>query len=89
MKQNIAVEEFLSGRVVIAELVAHRHKEVQNNAKKVVGIVKLSKSSVPMERLPWSKRGVLVVETHKIAQTQRDVSECLQVPPPRPRSRRQ
>src|SRR5204863_9309654 len=42
MKQNIEVEEFLAGRrVVIAKVVAHRHKEVQNKAKKVVGIVNL------------------------------------------------
>jgi hypothetical protein len=42
MKQNIAVEEFLAGRrVVIAKFVTHRHKEVQNKAKKVVGIVNL------------------------------------------------
>jgi len=42
MKQNIAVEEFLAGRrVVIAKFVTHRHKEVQNKAKKVVGVVNL------------------------------------------------
>ena len=42
MKQNIAVEEFLAGRrVVIAKFVAHHYKEVQNKAKKVVGIVNL------------------------------------------------
>jgi hypothetical protein len=42
MKQNIAVEEFLAGRrVVIAKFVAHRHREVQNKAKKVVGVVNL------------------------------------------------
>jgi hypothetical protein len=42
MKQNIAVEQFLAGRrVVIAKFVAHRHKEVQNKAKKPVGVVNL------------------------------------------------
>ena len=42
MKQTEAVNQFLAGRhVVIARFVAHRHKEVQNKAKKVVGIVNL------------------------------------------------
>lgn len=42
MKQSIAVEQFLAGRrMVIAKFVAHRHKEVQNKAKKTVGIVNL------------------------------------------------
>ena len=42
MKQNLAVEQFLAGRrVVIAKFVAHHHKEVQNKARKPVGVVNL------------------------------------------------
>ena len=37
MKQTEAVNQFLAGRrVVIAKFVAHRHKDVQNKAKKPV-----------------------------------------------------
>jgi len=47
MKQTEAVNQFLSGRrVVIAKFVTHRYKEVQNKAKKVVGIVNLYESSM-------------------------------------------
>jgi hypothetical protein len=42
MQLNIATEQFLAGRrVVIVRFVNHQHKEVQNKAKKVVGVVNL------------------------------------------------
>jgi hypothetical protein len=42
MKEPEAVNQFLAGRrVAIAKFVAHRYKEVQNKAKKVVGVVNL------------------------------------------------
>jgi hypothetical protein len=67
MKQNIAVEEFLAGRrVVIAKFVAHRHKEVQNKAKKVVGIVNLYEVQCADGKAPtvqtWCPRNVQTVE---------------------------
>lgn len=67
MKQNIAVEEFLAGRrVVIAKFVAHRHKEVQNKAKKVVGIVNLYEVQCADGKAPtvqtWCPRNIQTVE---------------------------
>ena len=67
MKQNSAVEEFLAGRrVVIAKFVAHRHKEVQNKAKKVVGIVNLYEVQCADGKAPtvqtWCPRNVQTVE---------------------------
>ncbi len=67
MKENIAVEEFLAGRrVVIAKFVAHRHKEVQNKAKKVVGIVNLYEVQCADGKAPtvqtWCPRNVQTVE---------------------------
>ncbi len=60
MKQNIALEEFLAGRhVVIAKFEAHHYKEVQNEAKKVVGIVNLYdvQCADGNDRAPGPKRG--------------------------------
>ena len=67
MKQNIAVEEFLAGRrVVIAKFVTHRHKEVQNKAKKVVGIVNLYEVQCADGKAPtvqtWCPRNVQTIE---------------------------
>jgi len=67
MKQNIAVEEFLAGRrVVIAKFVAHHYKEVQNKAKKVVGIVNLYEVQFADGKAPtvqvWCPRSIQTVE---------------------------
>ena len=67
MNQNSAVEEFLAGRrVVIAKFVAHRHKEVQNKAKKVVGIVNLYEVQCADGKAPtvqtWCPRNIQTVE---------------------------
>ncbi len=67
MKENIAVEEFLAGRrVVMVKFVAHRHKEVQNKAKKVVGIVNLYEVQCADGKAPtvqtWCPRSVQTVE---------------------------
>jgi hypothetical protein len=67
MKQNTAVEEFLGGRrVVIAKFVAHHYKEVQNKAKKVVGIVNLYEVQCADGKAPtvqtWCPRNVQTVE---------------------------
>lgn len=67
MKQNMAVEAFLAGRrVVIAKFVAHRHKEVQNKAKKVVGIVNLYEVQCADGKAPtvqvWCPRNVQTVQ---------------------------
>jgi hypothetical protein len=67
MKQQIAVENFLAGRrVVIAKFVAHRYKEVQNKAKKVVGIVNLYEVQCTDGKAPtvqmWCPRNVETVE---------------------------
>jgi hypothetical protein len=67
MKQQIAVEQFLAGRrVVIAKFVAHRHKEVQNKAKKPVGVVNLYEVQCADGKAPtvqtWCPRSVQTVE---------------------------
>ena len=67
MKQNIAVEQFLAGRrVVIAKFVAHRHKEVQNKAKKPVGVVNLYEVQCADGKAPtvqtWCPRSVQTLE---------------------------
>ena len=67
MKQAQAVESFLAGRrVVLAKFVAHRHKEVQNKAKKVVGIVNLYEVQCADGKAPtvqrWAPRSVQTVE---------------------------
>lgn len=67
MKQATAVEEFLAGRrVVIAKFVAHQYKEVQNKAKKVVGIVNLYEVLFADGKAPtvqtWCPRSVQSVE---------------------------
>ena len=67
MKQQIAVDQFLAGRrVVIAKFVAHHHKEVQNKAKKTVGVVNLFEVQCADGKAPtvqmWCPRNVLSVE---------------------------
>jgi hypothetical protein len=67
MKQTEAVNQFLSGRrVVIAKFVTHRYKEVQNKAKKVVGIVNLYEVQCADGKAPtvqvWCPRSVQTVE---------------------------
>lgn len=67
MKKEIAVEEFLAGRrVVIVKFVTHRHKEVQNKAKKVVGIVNLYEVQCADGKAPtvqtWCPRSVQTIE---------------------------
>jgi hypothetical protein len=67
MKQQNAIDSFLAGRrVVIAEFVAHRYKEVQNKAKKVVGIVNLYEVQCADGKAPtvqmWCPRSVQTVE---------------------------
>ena len=60
MKQQNAIDSFLAGRrVVIAEFVAHRYKEVQNKAKKVVGIVNLYEVQCADGKAPRFKCGAL------------------------------
>ena len=67
MKQTEAVNQFLAGRrVVLAKFVAHRYKEVQNKAKKVVGIVNLYEVQFADGKAPtvqtWCPRSVQTVE---------------------------
>jgi len=67
MKQQNAVESFLAGRrVVIAKFVAHRYKEVQNKAKKVVGIVNLYEVQCADGKAPtvqtWCPRSVQTID---------------------------
>ncbi len=67
MKQAEAVNQFLAGcRVAIAKFVAHRYKEVQNKAKKVVGIVNLYEVQCADGKAPtvqtWCPRSVQTVE---------------------------
>src|ERR1035437_5718050 len=67
MKQTEAVNQFLAGRrVVLAKFVAHRYKEVQNKAKKVVGIVNLYEVQCADGKAPtvqtWCPRNVQTVE---------------------------
>ena len=60
MKQQVAVENFLAGRrVVIARFVAHRYKEVQNKARKVVGIVNLYEVQCADGKAPTVQTGCL------------------------------
>jgi hypothetical protein len=67
MKQTEAVNQFLAGRrVVIAKFVAHRHKEVQNKAKKPVGVVNLYEVQCTDGKAPtvqtWCPRSVQTME---------------------------
>ena len=67
MKQQIAVDQFLAGRrMVIARFVAHRHKEVQNKAKKPVGVVNLFEVQCADGKAPtvqvWCPRNIQTVE---------------------------
>lgn len=67
MKQQIAVEQFLAGRrVVIAKFVAHRYKEVQNKAKKPVGVVNLYEVQCTDGKAPtvqmWCPRSIQTIE---------------------------
>ena len=67
MKQQNAVEQFLAGRrVAIVRFVAHRHREVQNKAKKPVGVVNLYEVQCADGKAPtvqlWCPRNVQTVE---------------------------
>ena|ERR1022692_5348186 len=67
MKEPEAVKQFLAGRrVAIAKFVAHRYKEVQNKAKKVVGIVNLYEVQCADGKAPtvqtWCPRSIQTVE---------------------------
>jgi hypothetical protein len=67
MKQTEAVNQFLAGRrVVIVKFVAHRYKEVQNKAKKPVGVVNLYEVQCADGKAPtvqlWCPRSVQTVE---------------------------
>ncbi len=67
MKQAQAVEAFLAGRrVVMAKFVAHRHKEVQNKSKKVVGVVNLYEVQCADGKAPtvqvWCPRSVQTMD---------------------------
>ncbi len=67
MKQTEVVNQFLAGRrVVIAKFVAHRYKEVQNKAKKPVGVVNLYEVQCADGKAPtvqtWCPRSVQTVE---------------------------
>jgi len=67
MKQSEAVNQFLAGRrVAIAKFVAHRYKEVQNKAKKPVGVVNLYEVQCADGKAPtvqtWCSRSVQTVE---------------------------
>ena len=67
MKQNLAVEAFLAGRrVVIAKFVAHRHKEIQNKSKRVVGVVNLYEVQCADGKAPtvqvWCPRSVQTMD---------------------------
>ena len=67
MKSNIAVEQFLAGRrVLVARFVAHRYKEIQNKAKKLVGVVNFYEVQCADGKAPtvqlWCPRNVQTVE---------------------------
>ncbi|HTQ51003.1 MAG TPA: hypothetical protein VMJ12_09860 [Candidatus Acidoferrales bacterium] len=67
MKQTEAVNQFLAGRrVALVKFVAHRYKEVQNKAKKVVGIVNLYEVQCADGKAPtvqvWCPRSVQTME---------------------------
>ena len=67
MKQSNAVEQFLAGRrVLVARFVAHRHKEVQNKARKPVGVVNLYEVQCSDGKAPtvqtWCPRNVQTLE---------------------------
>ncbi|MGH7942043.1 MAG: hypothetical protein ACREFR_13330 [Limisphaerales bacterium] len=67
MKQQIAVDQFLAGRrMVIARFVVHRHKVVENKAKKVVGVVNLFEVQCADGKAPtvqlWSPRNIQTLE---------------------------
>lgn len=67
MKQQLAVEQFLAGRrMAIVKFVAHRYKEVQNKARKTVGVVNLYEVQCADGKAPtvqtWCPRSVQSVE---------------------------
>lgn len=67
MKQQQAIEQFMAGRrVLIAKFVAHRYKEVQNKAKKSVGVVNLYEVQCADGKAPtvqmWCPRNVQTVD---------------------------
>ena len=67
MKKESAMEQFLAcRRVVIVKFVAHRYKEVQNKAKKPVGVVNLYEVQCTDGKAPtvqtWCPRSVQTVD---------------------------
>lgn len=67
MNQQTAVEQFLAGRrVVLVKFVAHRHKEIQNKAKRTVGVVNLYEVQCADGKAPtvqtWCPRSVESLE---------------------------
>ena len=67
MKTQLAVEQFLAGRrMVVVRFVAHRHKEVQNKAKKTVGVVNLFEVQCADGKAPtvqtWCPRSIQTLE---------------------------
>ena len=67
MKQTEAVNQFLAGRrVVLAKFVTHRHKAVENKAKKPVGVVNLYEVQCADGKAPtvqmWAPRSVQTIE---------------------------
>ncbi len=67
MNQQTAIEQFLAGRrVVLVKFVAHRHKEIQNKAKRTVGVVNLYEVQCADGKAPtvqtWCPRSVQSLE---------------------------
>jgi hypothetical protein len=67
MKKENAVEQFLAGRrMVIVRFVAHRHRAIENKAKKPVGVVNLYEVQCADGKAPtvqlWCPRNILTVE---------------------------
>ena len=63
---GIVADRYSRHRVVIAKFVAHRHKEVQNKAKKPVGVVNLYEVQCTDGKAPtvqtWCPRSVQTME---------------------------
>ena len=67
MKKENAVEQFLAGRrMVMVRFVAHRHRAIENKAKKPVGVVNLYEVQCADGKAPtvqlWCPRNILTVE---------------------------
>ncbi|MGH7942503.1 MAG: hypothetical protein ACREE6_00070 [Limisphaerales bacterium] len=67
MKQSDAVNQFLAGRrMVIVRFVAHRHRAIENKAKKPVGVVNLYEVQCADGKAPtvqlWCPRSIQAIE---------------------------